>query len=341
MKPAPLLLEPILKEKVWGGQRLAAYNKPLPDGANVGESWELADLSRTASSGGGGDAAHSRFASGEARGLALPDAIRALGANLMGHADLTAEGGFPLLVKYLDARENLSVQVHPSPAYAAEHADADLKTETWLVLDAAPDTVIYRGLKEGVDRAALEHAIGSGTVPELMNAVPARPGDVHHLPSGTLHALGAGVLVAEIQSPSDTTYRVFDWGRTGREVHIDRALACVDFAASSHVAVRSADRLETLHEGVRLGTLESNDLYEISLLDTLGGHEHQVNTVPDAPVVLMFTSGEGVIHAEPGHDEPLDFKAGDTVLVPARLDGVSVNCDRDTRCVITHLRERH
>jgi mannose-6-phosphate isomerase len=341
MKPAPFLLEPILKEKVWGGRRLASYNKQLPDEANIGESWELCDLPRTAASGGGGGAAHSLIGSGEARGVALNDAVRAMGANLMGHAALTPEGGFPLLVKYLDAREDLSVQVHPSPAYAEAHKNADLKTETWIVLAAEPGAVIYRGLVPGTTREALEAAIKAGTVPELMNAIPASPGDVHHLPSGTVHALGAGVLVAEIQSPSDTTFRVYDWGRTDREIHIEQALTCIDFSNTcAPEPVRVAQRTEPVTDGVKLGIVESNELYEISVLDALGSRKHAVNTSPDAPVVLMFTSGAGTVHADPDPGEPLHYKAGDTVLVPARVDAVRIETSRDTRCVITHLRER-
>ncbi|MCW5775220.1 MAG: class I mannose-6-phosphate isomerase [Phycisphaeraceae bacterium] len=235
---APYLLTfvPILKEKVWGGRRLTLYGKPLPRGTLVGESWEVADLAETSASGGGGGEARSVIAAGAFAGRTLHDAMEAWGDSLLGRARPAADGGFPLLVKFLDAREHLSVQVHPSPEYAREHPGAHLKTECWYVLEADLGSVIYKGVKRGVSRADFERALrsgkGEGVVP-LLEAVPAVPGECHNLPSGTVHALGAGVLVAEVQTPSDTTFRVYDWakeyGRAGRELHVEQAMACIDF----------------------------------------------------------------------------------------------------------------
>ena len=210
----PLILEPILKPKVWGGRRLAEYGKHLPADEPTGESWELADLSSTSTSGGGGDSAHSTIANGELQGKTIRDAIEQWGTDLLGDASLSSDGGFPLLVKYLDAREHLSIQVHPSPAYASAHPEAHLKTESWFILDAQPDEqgnppVIYKGFKDGITPDDLKTAIENGTVPEIMRTEHAVPGCCHTLPSGTVHALGAGVLVAEIQTPSDTTFRVY------------------------------------------------------------------------------------------------------------------------------------
>ncbi len=228
---APFTLAPALLDKVWGGDRLARFNKPVAPGARVGESWELADMASTSASGAGGGAQRSRISSGPLAGLTLHDALERWGAALLGTTPRSEEGGFPLLVKFLDAREHLSVQVHPSPAYAAAHAGAKLKTECWYILDALPGAVIYKGLKPGVTLAQLREAIVRGDVPAVMQAVPAAVGDCHNLPSGTVHALGAGVLAAEVQTPSDTTFRVYDWekelGRKGREMHVEQALACI------------------------------------------------------------------------------------------------------------------
>jgi len=233
--PYPLTLEPILKEKVWGGRRLARYGKALPEGALVGESWEVADLSETSASGGGGGEARSVIASGPMAGRTLHDAVEAWGEGLLGRARPAADGGFPLLVKFLDAREHLSVQVHPSPEYARAHPGAHLKTECWYVLEADLGSVIYKGMKRGVSREDFARALRRGRgedVVALLEAVPAVPGECHNLPSGTVHAPGAGVLVAEVQTPSDTTFRVYDWakeyGRAGRELHVEQAMACID-----------------------------------------------------------------------------------------------------------------
>ncbi len=227
IEPYPLLLEPILKAKVWGGQRLAAYGKTLPRGVAVGESWEVADLGATMPSGGGGDAARSVITNGPLAGHTLNDALGEWGAGLVGE-QWSEIDDFPLLVKLIDAREHLSVQVHPTALYAATHPDAHVKTESWFVIDAEPGAELYLGLAADVGEADLAAAVSSGRVPDVLRAVPAIPGECHHLPSGTVHALGAGILVAEVQSPSDTTFRLYDWtdeyGRQPRELHVDAAL---------------------------------------------------------------------------------------------------------------------
>lgn len=231
----PLLFDPIYKEKVWGGRSLERLGRTLPgDGTTpIGESWELADLASTSASGGGGGAEHSVVSSGPLAGKTIRELMVAHGEALLGRGvQPAADGGFPLLIKFLDAKENLSVQVHPSREYAAAHPDAHLKSEAWYIVFCAPGAVIYKGLKPGVTPEQLRTAIETNTdeaVVPLLNAVPVKPGDCHYLPSGTLHALGAGVLVAEVQTPSDTTFRVYDWGRTDRELHVEQAMACIDF----------------------------------------------------------------------------------------------------------------
>lgn len=231
----PLTFEPIYKEKVWGGRSFETLGRTLPGDATtgIGESWELADLATTSASGGGGNAEYSVVANGPLKGQSIRELMQQYGEALLGQGVKPADdGGFPLLIKFLDAKENLSVQVHPSPEYAAAHKDAYLKSEAWYIIDHEPGAVIYKGLAPGVTPEMLRDALETNTdeaVVPLLNAIPAKNGDCHYLPSGTLHALGAGVLVAEVQTPSDTTYRVYDWGRTDRELHIEQAMACIDF----------------------------------------------------------------------------------------------------------------
>jgi mannose-6-phosphate isomerase len=226
-QPYPLELEPILKSKVWGGRRLTAFGKDVDATATVGESWEVADLPATSPSGGGGGAARSRIVDGPLAGQTLGDALRLWQGALVGQR-WAGEPDFPLLVKYLDAREPLSVQVHPTPAYAAAHPGTHVKEESWYIIEADPDAVLYLGLQPGVDRDDLAAAIRAGRPTDVLRSVPAMAGDCHHLPSGTVHALGAGIVVAEVQSPSDTTFRLYDWnaeyGRQPRALHIESAL---------------------------------------------------------------------------------------------------------------------
>lgn len=313
MKPYPLIFEPILKEKVWGGRRLERLGKSLPEGAMIGESWELADLAGT-STDGGGDAARSVIANGPMRGVTLADAIRAMGPNLMGVLHLSADGGFPLLVKFLDARENLSVQVHPSPAYAKANPGAHLKTESWYIIDAEPGAKIYKGVREGVTRDTFEAHIRDNTVINDMIAIPARPGDFHHLPSGTCHALGAGVLVAEVQTPSDTTYRVYDWGRSGRALHLEQALECIDYrpaSPESFVAAHSATRARC--------PLVHTEFYELAEVRAADGDPLDAPAAAGSPTIWMVLRGGVEITSPLGHFEPVAAPTGATLLLPAAL----------------------
>jgi mannose-6-phosphate isomerase len=309
VSPYPLLLAPILMEKVWGGRRLERLGKRLPEGALIGESWELADLAGTSPSGGGGGAARSVIANGALAGRTLHDALEEWGHDLLGEASPTPDGGYPLLVKFLDARENLSVQVHPSPAYAASHPGAHLKTECWYILDAERGSVIYKGIKPGVTRETFSRNIAAGTVVQDLIAVPAVPGDCHTLPSGTCHALGAGVVVAEVQTPSDTTFRVFDWGRTGRELHVEQALACIDFGPAP-AAVRWTPEASR----ARAVTLVRTPYFSVSEVVA-------EDTAHESCEALVVLKGRGTIVPRSGEFEPLPLGAGSTVAVPHALEG--------------------
>ncbi len=310
--PYVLTFEPILKEKVWGGRRLRGLGKPLREGSDVGESWEIADLASTSAGGGGGGEARSIIARGPLAGQTLHDALRLWGSHLLGDVSPSADGGFPLLVKFLDAREHLSVQVHPSPAYAAAHPGAHLKTECWYVLDAEPGSLIYKGVRAGVGRAEFERSLRSGQgegVVGLLEAVPAVAGDCHTLPSGTVHALGAGVLVAEVQTPSDTTFRVYDWakeyGRKGRELHVEQALACIDF--------RPAPAATRASNGRTLIRLAATEFFTIDEMAPEASHD----TAPGRCAVVICVRGESRIHAV--REKPVRLSAGETSLIPATI----------------------
>ncbi len=312
--PHPIRFTPILKEKVWGGRRLAGLCKALPPGVLIGESWEIADLDSTSPTGAGGHAAHSIAAIGPLAGRSIREIMSLWRSDLLGSASPTPAGAFPLLIKFLDAAENLSVQVHPSAAYAATHPEAHLKHEAWCVVAADPGSKIYRGLEPGVTRADLEKAIAVGAVTDLLRAEPAKPGMIHHLPSGVVHALGAGVLVAEIQTPSDTTYRLDDWGRTGRSLHIEEALACafddagVQTVPADRLPPPASDRIATEAFAIERFTLEPGAGRAIG--------------EPASPTILMALVGAGTLEPADAAFEPLELAAGDTTLIPAANVGV-------------------
>jgi mannose-6-phosphate isomerase len=320
----PFLLEPIYKEKVWGGRALERLGRTLPGGpeTHIGESWELADLDdldATTPASGGGTGAYSRILNGPLRERVVREVVKDFGGRVTGKLRLSPTWGFPLLLKYLDARENVSVQVHPSPEYAETHPEAHLKSEAWYIVDAEPGAVIYKGVREGTTPEVFAEAIRAGSVEDFLIAVPAVPGECHYLPSGTCHALGAGILVAEIQTPSDTTFRVFDWGRTDRELHIEAALACIDFGPADASAFEPGT--ESREAGVTMRHLVSCEHFDVrhwSLsTDTtrvFGGSGVEA---------LMILAGEGVLRwGDAGHQ--LSVGSGETLLLPAALPGTDV-----------------
>jgi mannose-6-phosphate isomerase len=220
----PLTFHPIFKERIWGGRELEKlYAKKLPPGKIIGESWEISDRP--------GD--ESIIANGTYAGKSLRWLMENHARELLGDAKSASENRFPLLVKILDAREKLSLQVHP-PASKAAELKGEPKTEMWFIADATPGAELYVGLKRGVTRAEFEKKISDGSVADCFHRVPVRAGDTMFLPSGRVHAIGDGLVIFEIQQNSDTTYRVFDWNRVGldgkpRELHIAQSLASIDF----------------------------------------------------------------------------------------------------------------
>ncbi len=224
---APIRFEPILKRLIWGGRRLGTVlDKAIGEGNDYAESWEVADHRQ----------GQSRVAFGPLAGTSLNDLVRFRGEELLGPAIFEKHREqFPLLVKFIDARQALSVQVHPDDEKGRRLANDNGKTETWVVLHAEPGSLIYSGLRPGVNRQMFSEALVCGEVEPLLHRFEARSGDSILIPAGTVHAIGSGVLLAEVQQMSDATFRVFDWNRVGtdgqpRPLHITEALESIDFA---------------------------------------------------------------------------------------------------------------
>lgn len=220
----PLRFRLLVRRYLWGNRRLeTSLGKPLGPGNDYAESWEVADH--------GAD--QSIVDQGPLAGTTLGELVRQRGSELLGRHH--PQPSFPLLVKFLDAAQALSVQVHPNDEQAARLSPPDLgKTEAWYILSADPGSVIYAGLRSGVDHQQLADAIQTGTCGRLLHQFEPKAGDCLFIPAGTVHALGAGLLVAEVQQSSDTTFRLFDWNRVGpdgmpRPLHVKQGLAAVDF----------------------------------------------------------------------------------------------------------------
>ena len=275
------------------------FGRDTPRGKKTGESWELADLPQD----------KSKIVNGAFAGQTLEAAIRKYPEEITGTKDFSLP--FPLLIKFLDCGEVLSVQVHPDRATCKLMGKGDPKTECWYIISAAPGAVIYKGLKNGTTRKKFERAIKEGTVEQMLNKVEVKAGECHYLPAGTTHAIGAGLLIAEIQTPSDTTYRVFDWNRLDengkpRPLHIEEAMESIHFDASD-------DEFSV----TTVGRLADSEFFKVDK-----GHQMrscEVLLSPGRMKTVIVLSGFGTIA---GNGSIVEFKPGDTMLIPAVYEGV-------------------
>lgn len=304
MTPLPLLrFRPITRDYLWGGRRLATeLNKPIGDSGRVAESWEIVDH--------GAD--QSIVVEGAFAGQSLHQLVEQHAAAVFGrHAPLSQ---FPLLFKFLDCQRTLSVQVHPNDAQAAQLDPPDLgKTEAWVILAAEPASKVYAGLKPGVDREQLEREVANGTCHNCLHSFEPQVGDCILIEAGTVHALGAGLLVAEIQQASDTTYRLFDWNRVDRdgkprELHIQQALETIDF---SRGPVSATLPTPTGTTGVERLVACDKFVLDRRVVDT-----KQVLQTDHRFHILTVVAGDLTIRTAAEH---FALKRGDTLLIPAAI----------------------
>ncbi|MHC4791955.1 MAG: type I phosphomannose isomerase catalytic subunit [Planctomycetota bacterium] len=292
--------QPIYKKRIWGGQKLREFfDKDIPPFEKIGESWELADLPDD----------KSVITNGKLAGQTLNSAIQKYPKEITGDDEFS--GPFPLLIKFLDAEDILSVQVHPDPQTCRQMGKGEPKTECWYIISAAAGAAIYKGLKKGVTKKQFAEAIKKGTAAQLLEKVPVKPGQCHFLPAGTAHSIGAGLLIAEIQTPSDTTYRVFDFNRVdengkARPLHIEEALESI------HFGKQSEDLPVTT-----VGRLVDCEYFKID--KSTQTKDSELLLSPGKMKTLIILTGLGTILAIDGAS--VEFKAGDTLLVPAAYEG--------------------
>jgi mannose-6-phosphate isomerase len=334
----PLTFTPILKQRAWGGNTLGEFGKSLPVGVKVGESWEIADLPKSIADG------CSIVDRGPLVGRSLHALIEDDPEGMLGRAQPGPGVGFPLLVKLLDARENLSVQLHPSAAYAQANRQAHQKTEAWVVLAAEDGALVHVGLRDDVDRPAFEEALKNGALESLLMTMPVKTGDCVYLESGLCHALGAGIVVAEIQMPSDTTYRVWDWNRDDpqRPLHIREALESIRLGSEQHGAwptiTRGDETRTTSADGIDTALLVRSPSFTIERIaqaDDAGTTVSFPFPTNDMPHVFLATDGEATIESG---GESIRLEKGTTALLPAGSQDVHVHLEvRDnTRASLIH-----
>ena len=318
MKPplSPLCFERIFLEKVWGGRALeraaeaGGLGLALPPKIAVGETWELVDRAD----------ANSVVTNGAYQGARLEELMADHSHALLGSMQPSSSGRFPLLVKYIDAHESLSVQVHPSNETVARLPQGrgfEAKSEAWVILGSTPAGRIYHGFAEATrnpaGRAAFERDMRAGeTLERHLRSFAPRAGDCFFVPGGTVHAIGGGVTLIEVQQNSDTTFRVNDWGRVGldgqpRDLHVDEALACFDYDAAPE-PVRGEGELATC-SSFAMGALTVTSTHALST------HER------NAPRVLACVGGAGVLRTDAGEHA---LQLGDVWLVPASIGDFAV-----------------
>lgn len=303
----PLRFVPKFRQYVWGGRRLGTeLGKPIDAEGVFAESWEVVDHGED----------QSVVAHGPLQGKTLGELVRSYGDQLFGRHPAPAQ--FPLLFKFLDANTDLSIQVHPDDEQGAQLDPPDLgKTEAWVIMDAEPGARMFVGLKAGVDRAALHQATQENRVLDHMHVIEPQPGDCVFIPAQTVHALGKGLLVAEIQQSSNTTYRLFDWNRTdaagnSRPLHIEQSLETIDFAKGP-VALQTPTSVAPGVE--RLVECDKFVLDRLRIAEplTIGGDERFH--------ILSVLDGKAAVE-HPTH--ALQLGKGETMLLPAASSAVTL-----------------
>jgi mannose-6-phosphate isomerase len=306
----PLKFIPRFFEKIWGGQKLkTVLGKPIPAG-NIGESWEISSVSNEVSV----------LANGSLQNNTLNELIEIYMTDLLGEKVYDKYGEeFPLLIKFIDAHNTLSVQVHPNDELAKERHYAYGKTEMWYVVDVEPDSCIYIGFNKNLSKEEFLHHIEQGTVESILNKVPVNKGDVFFIPAGRIHAIGKGILLAEIQQTSDITYRVFDWNRKDnngslRELHIEEALDVLDY-----------NKLENTKISYQMLANQPNELVSCQYFTTnlyiLNKQILREYEFLDSFKILIFIDGNGEIRYEKHNEQ---YKKGDVYLIPAELNYIEL-----------------
>jgi mannose-6-phosphate isomerase len=319
----PLKFETILKEKVWGGRALAErYNKHHKGSGNVGESWEISAVTDYVS----------EVSNGFLAGNNLTELIEVYMGDITGDSVYESFGNeFPLLIKLIEARQDLSIQVHPGNELSKERHQAYGKTEMWYILESDKGAKIYTGFKDGVTRDMYQEAVKNGTIAELMNVEEAEPGDVFFTPAGRVHAIGSGIVLAEIQQTSDITYRIFDWNRTGkeRELHTDLALDAIDFNAAGK------NKLKKEPDFNNSRNLVSCEFFNTDIL-RFNAPVRKEYYFRDSFNIYICTEGEFIIRWDDKHDH---VKKGETVLVPAMIKEVTLEPEGKASLLEVYINE--
>ena len=305
----PLKFEPILKEKIWGGDTLQRnFGKNAGNNKKIGESWEISGLH--------GDI--SIVSNGFLAGNNLEELIEVYMGDITGDKVYDSFGiEFPLLVKLIDAREVLSIQVHPGNEIARKRHNAYGKTEMWFILEALSDSIIYNGFSKTINKELYLEYINNNQIQKILNTENVKSGESYLIPAGMVHSIGAGIVLAEIQQTSDITYRIFDWNRNGtdglpRELNTDLAIDAIDFSESIKTKIQKEARLNSTEK------LVACDYFNTDIILFNKPLAKDYNLI-DSFVIYICTDGEFIINWD---DKKEVVKKGETILLPAMIKEV-------------------
>ena len=324
-KNTPIVkLDPAFKDNLWGGTKLRTVFGKKCDYDVIGESWELS--------------AHpdgqSRIATGRYKGMLFNDYLSIIGKEALGWK-CQAQDRFPVLIKFIDAKQALSIQIHPDDEYALENEGEYGKNEMWYVIDCEPDSYLYCGLSKEVSKGEIEERIKNNTITEVLNRIDVKPGDVVMVKAGTIHAIGAGILICEIQQNSNSTYRMYDYDRRDkfgnpRELHVAKALDVVDTKA--YVKDNNSEVMLEENENYSQERLVQCKYFECFKYEIF----KEVKLVVDEAsfISVLFIAGEGTI-TEEASGESMSYKAGDSFFISAGKRTVTISGNGS--CIVTHV----
>ncbi|MEN8138131.1 MAG: type I phosphomannose isomerase catalytic subunit [Bacteroidota bacterium] len=319
----PFKFEPILKEKIWGGSGLKTLLNKKASGDKTGESWEISGVK--------GDV--SVISNGELAGINLQDLLSKYKGELLGERVYRQfENEFPLLIKFIDAQDDLSIQVHPNDELAKERHNSFGKTEMWYVINAEKDAELISGFNKTIDKELYLNKLEDKKLGDILNSERVEAGDVFFIPVGRVHAIRSGIMLAEIQQTSDITYRIYDWDRVddngkGRELHTEYALDALDF--------KGYDKYKTDYSVVKneRTQLEKCSYFETNLFELDSSKKISYKDL-DSFVIYMLMEGELNLKYS---DSSLNIKKGETVLLPASITEVELEVVKEAKLLEVYL----
>lgn len=322
----PLKFKPILKTLVWGGEKIAPFKEITTDQHNIGESWELSGVKGN----------ESVVANGEFAGKTITELVHEYKGKLIGEKNYSRTGDqFPLLIKFIDAKQDLSIQVHPNDELAAaRHNGSKGKTEMWYVVAADKDAHLMSGLTQEITPEEYEQRVNNHTITDVLHDYKVAPGDVFFLPAGRIHSIGSGSFIAEIQQTSDITYRIYDFGRLGldgkpRELHTDLAKDAIDYKVYPDYRTHYEKGKD------KENVLVDCRYFTTSLYDLDKEYDMDLKAL-DSFLIMICIGGSGKVTDSEGNTE--SFRKGETILIPASTDGIKVVPDGNIQFLTSYVR---